>query len=375
MMGRPVRVTHVVFDLNGGGMESLVAAMATKWRGTNVSISVITLSGRVGHVGEEVRPLVDEFTVLNPTRMSMLAPTGLASAIRAIKPDVVHLHTGAWLKGVYAARLASVPTIIYTEHGREHDDPLVNRLQDRLAAQWTDHVAAVSPRLSRYMSSAVGVEARRVVTIPNGVDTDVFSPGAASETMRQRLAIPDDAIVIGSVGRLVPVKAYSRLVEAFAEIRSRRPAGSAPLVLVIFGEGGDRATIEATADRLGVRDAVRLPGWTSRPADAYRLLDVFVMTSLSEGMSISLMEAMACGVAPVVTDVGSNAEVVGASLAEHAVHDATGPSLTTRITELIDYPAERAAVGAEARARACSAHSLARTLGEYERLYHREEIT
>lgn len=373
MIGRPVRVTHVVFDLNGGGMESLVAAMAAKWRGTNVSLSVITLSGRIGHVGEQVRGLVDEFMVLHPAPISMLAPTGLAMAIRGMKPDVVHLHTGAWLKGVYAARLASVPTIIYTEHGREHDDPLVNRLQDRLAAQWTDHVAAVSPRLSRYMSSAVGVEPRRVVTIPNGVDTELFSPGPADEALRARLAIPADALVIGSVGRLVPVKAYGKLVEAYAEIRRGRPAGSAPLILVIFGEGGDRAEIEATADRLGVRDGVRLPGWTDRPADAYRLLDVFVMTSLSEGMSISLMEAMACGVAPVVTDVGSNAEVLGESLAAHAVCDGAGASLSARITELLDYPAERAAVGAEARARACSAHSLARTLGDYERLYHRHD--
>jgi glycosyltransferase involved in cell wall biosynthesis len=369
MTGGQVRVTHVVFDLNGGGMETLVAAMATKWHGTNVAISVITLSGRIGHVGEEVRDLVDEFIVLSPTRMSMLAPTGLASAIRAIKPDVVHLHTGAWLKGVYAARLASVPTIIYTEHGREHDDPLVNRLQDRLAARWTDHVAAVSPRLSRYMSSAVGVEAGRVVMIPNGVDTDTFSPGRASDALRKRLEIPDGAVVIGSVGRLVPVKAYSRLVESYAELRRRRPAGSPPLMLVIFGEGGDRAKIEATADRLGVRDGLRLPGWTNKPADAYRLLDIFAMTSLSEGMSISLMEAMACGIAPVVTDVGSNAEVLGPSLAAHAVCDVEGPSLTARINDLLEYPAERAAVGAESRARACSAHSLTRTLGDYERLY------
>jgi glycosyltransferase involved in cell wall biosynthesis len=374
-MGRPVRVTHVVFDLNGGGMESLVAAMASKWRGTNVSISVITLSGRVGHVGEEVRGLVDAFTVLRPAPISMLAPTELASAIRSTRPDVVHLHTGAWLKGVYAARLADVPRIVYTEHGREHDDPLMNRLQDRLAAQWTDHVAAVSPRLSRYMSSAVGVEPTRVVTIPNGVDTDVFCPGDAPAALRTRLAIPPGAIVIGSVGRLVPVKAFSRLVSSYAEIRKRRPAGSAPLLLVIFGEGGDRAAIEATAERLGVRDGVRLPGWTNRPADAYRLLDVFVMTSLSEGMSISLMEAMACGIPPVVTDVGSNAEVLGPSLAPRAVCQGGDAALTARIAELVDSPAERAAIGVEARARACSAHSLARTLGEYERLYHRDEIT
>src|SRR5262249_4426582 len=111
----------------------------------------------VGHLGESTRSLVERFEVLRLARgVSMLAPTRLAATIRDMRPDVVHLHSGAWLKGAYAATLAGVRRIVYTEHGREHHDPMLARLQDRIASRWTDSVVAVSERLARYMAASVG---------------------------------------------------------------------------------------------------------------------------------------------------------------------------------------------------------------------------
>jgi glycosyltransferase involved in cell wall biosynthesis len=368
MSARPVRVTQVVFDLNGGGMETLVANMAAHWHRSGVSMSVITLSGRVGRVGEFVRPLVEEFTVLRPTRgLSMVAPTRLVPAIRATRPDVVHLHTGAWYKGALAARLAGVRRVVYTEHGREHSDPVLARMQDHVASRWTHHVVAVSDRLRSYMIRAVKVRPERIVTIANGVDTTVFSPGAPSAALRRSLRIPDDALVIGSVGRFEPVKAYSRLVAAFADIRRRLP--DRRCVLVLFGDGRDRPAIEAEVYRLGVRDDVRLPGWTDNAADGYRLLDVFAMTSLSEGMSLSLMEAMACGICPVVTDVGSNAEVLGSALAHHAVADGDRDAFVGAACNALASATQRREVGEQARGRAVAIYGLTGVLDRYVSLY------
>ena len=368
-----LRVTQIVFDLDGGGMETLVAAMAARWHGTDVKMSVITLSGRVGRVGELVRPLVEQFHVLRLTPgISMISPHGLMRALRQTRPDVVQLHTGAWLKGAYAAKLASVPRIFYTEHGREHHDPALARLQDHLASRLTNRVIAVSARLGAYMVNAVGVRADRVVTIPNGVDTNVFTPHAGDGALRAALGIPADALVIGSVGRLEPVKAYSRLVAAYAALR-RMDLGR-PLALVIFGEGTDRAAIEREIDRLGVRDGVRLPGWTDRPAEGYRMFDLFAMTSTSEGMSVSLlMEAMACGICPLVTDVGSNAEVLGETLRSHAVTDYDADEFVRVASELLTQTPRRAAAAAAARQHAVAQHSLTRMIDQYEHLY-RDEI-
>ncbi|HEY2850580.1 MAG TPA: glycosyltransferase [Gemmatimonadaceae bacterium] len=365
---RPLRVTQIVFDLEGGGMETLVAAMVERWRGTDVQMSVITLSGRVGRVGERLRALVEQFHVPSLTRgLSMIAPGDVVRALRATRPDVVHVHTGAWPVGAYAARLTGVRGVVYTEHGREHHDPLVARIQDHVASRMTTRIACVSERLRGYLIRELRVRPEKAITILNGVDTEVFAPGPKSAELRESLDIPADALILGSVGRLEPVKAYARLVAAYA--RLRETDFGQPLVLVIFGEGSDRAAIEREVDRLGVRDGVRMPGWTDHPADAYRLLDVFAMTSKSEGMSVSLMEAMACGVSPVVTDVGSNAEVLGTRLDAQTIAETETGEFDEAVRKLLVSPELREQVGTLARRNAVAEHSLSRMLSEYERVY------
>ena len=369
---RPLRVTQIVFDLEGGGMETLVAAMAARWYGAGIQLSVVTLSGRVGRIGEVLRPLVEQFHVPRLMRgLSMLAPRDVVRALRTTRPDVVHIHTGAWPIGAYAARLAGVRGIVYTEHGREHHDPVVGRIQDRVAARLTRRVVSVSERLRGYLIREIGVRPEKAITIPNGVDTDLFAPGPPSVALREALGIPDSALVLGSVGRLEPVKAYSRLVAVYA--RLREIDFGRPLVVVIFGEGSDRAAIEREVDRLGVRDGVRMPGWIDRPADAYRLLDVFAMTSKSEGMSVSLMEAMACGVCPIVTDVGSNGDVLGPDLTSHAVPEPDADAFVQALRRVLTSVDLREKAGARARQHAVAQHSLARMLVDYERVY-RESV-
>lgn len=366
-MTRPLRLTHVVFDLNGGGMESLVAAMAVRFAGGPVTMSAITLSGREGRVGRRIRPLLDRYIVARHVPgLSMILPLGLARDIRATRPDVVHLHSGAWYKGALAARLAGVPRVVYTEHGREHDDPALLRWLDRRAARRTDAVVAVSGRLRDYLVRAVGVEPRRLLTIGNGVDTGCFAPGPAPASQRAALGIPPDALVVGSIGRIEPVKAYGRLIDAVARVPQ---ASRQPVHLVIYGEGTDRPAVEAAVARLGLRARVHLPGWTDDPASAYRMFDVFALTSVSEGASVSLMEALASGVCPVVMDVGANAEIVGPDLRGQVVPAADVEGFARVLADTFREPDRRSAIGAAGRRRAVAAYSLEAMIAAYERVY------
>src|SRR5262245_20434140 len=105
----PVNVTHVVFDFNGGGLETLVAELARRFQGSSVRLSLISLSGRAGRLGELTRDRFHHFHAIRPRRVvSMAMPIGLARAIRETRADVVHVHTGSWYKGAKAARLAGV---------------------------------------------------------------------------------------------------------------------------------------------------------------------------------------------------------------------------------------------------------------------------
>ena len=363
-------VTHVVFDLHGGGMESLVAAMAHRFAATRVAMSVVTLSGRAGRVGAAIRDLLDQYHVVRPVPgVSMLLPMGLAQLLRRIRPDVVHLHSGSWYKGAVAARLAGVKRVVYTEHGREHHDPPLARWIDRLAARRTDVIVAVSDRLAEYLRTTVGVDPGRVLTIQNGVDTDAFTVRPPVQDLRRGLQIPEDALVVGSVGRLEPVKRYDRLIEAVAMLL-RQTEGEQPVYLVLCGDGSQRSALQDYAERLGVLERMRFTGWTDRPAEFYRLLDVFALTSQSEGASVSLMEAMACGVTPVVMDVGANAEILGPDLAGQVVAPGDVSAFAATLEATL-CSTKRAEMGRAARRRVVERYSLDRMIADYERLYRR----
>jgi glycosyltransferase involved in cell wall biosynthesis len=365
----PVRVTHVVFDLNGGGLESLIAAMARRFAGSEIRLSVITLSGRAGRLGEAVRPLLDALQVHRPIRgLSLIAPLGLVKRLRAMRPHVVHLHSGAWLKGALAARLARVPNVVYTEHGREHDDPWVQRVLDRRAAALTDWVVPVSDRLRRYLRDVVRVPEARLETIENGIDVALFSHRGSTDGLRGALGIEGDALVVGSVGRLERVKAYDRLIDAFALVVAAVPA-SPQLHLVLCGDGAERAALERRAAELGVGARVHFTGWLDDPVACYRLLDVFALTSLSEGASVSLMEAMACGAVPVVTDTGANAEILGPELGSQVVRPAEPQAIARTLAATLESSERRARLKTIARERIVARYNLDRVAAQYERLY------
>ena len=373
MVQPPIRVTHVVFDFNGGGLESLVAEMGARFRGSAVRVSLITLSGRIGRLGALTRDRFDQFEVLRPRPgLSMIWPTGIARAIRKTAPDVVHLHSGAWYKPARAARLAGVRRVIFTEHGREHDDPPLRQWLDRRAARYTDVVVAVSDRLARYLVNNVGIDAGRVTTIHSGVDTALFAPGPAPESLRQRLEIPEGAIVVGSVGRLELVKAHERLLDAVAQLRDRL---AQPVVVVICGDGSRRDALLQHAAQLGIADLLRLPGWLDNPVQAYRLFDLFVLPSRSEGQSLSLMEAMACGVPAVVTDVGANAEMLGPNFRNQVVPSEPGGALADAIVATLTKAQSSNEMSSKLRRRALDHYSLDRMVRQYELLYRAVGVT
>ena len=370
---QPVRVTHVVFDFDGGGLETLVAEMAAGFQGTSVQVSLVTLSGREGRLGASTRHRFESFNIVRPLPVgSMILPTGVAATIRSTRPDVVHLHTGAWYKGARAARLAGVRRVVYTEHGREHWDPPLMRWLDRRASMRTDAVVAVSTRLAEYLVREVGVARTKTFTIHNGIDTSAFTPGPVSVDFRRALDIPADALVVGSVGRLEAVKSFETLLEAAAALRKQ---WNERFVVVLFGDGSQRQALQQRAEQLGISQLVRFAGWTDRAIDAYRLMSVFVLPSRSEGQSVSLLEALACGAVPVVTDVGANRETLGPELATQLVSPGNPGALATTLLATVSSPQRVHAMAACGRARVADLYSQRKMLQEYESLYRRLSTT
>lgn len=367
---RKLRVLEVVSCLHYGGMERLIAEMVVRLDHSRFDVHLLALDF-LGHfsTGLERHATLHEAGPMS--RFSMLRPTELAARIRAIAPDVVHTHGGIWSKSVRAARIAGVPFTVHTDHGRRRPDPWLFRAIDGLAARHTDVVVAVSEALADQMRRTVVARGTDLRVVVNGVDTALYAPRPEDSKCRQELGIPAQAPVIGSVGRLEPIKGYHVMIEAMRLLREHPPAGPAP-VLITVGNGSERARIDELIARWELGDRVRVLGWRDDINRLHALFALFTMSSLSEGTSVSLLEAMSSGLCPVVTDVGGNAAVLGRGLAHRLVPASDPVALAGAWREALENGGKRAEDSARARARVQDSFSLETMVRKYERIYQRD---
>lgn len=366
-MPRRIRVLHAVLDLNAGGLERLVADMVRTGQSTDFEFHVLALR-YLGRFAEGLAPYASLHTAPPMGRLSLLHPSALIRLVRQIAPDVVHSHSGVWYKMSRAAQAAGAPFVVHTDHGRRRPDPWRDRLFDWAASRHTDVVVAVSDVLGEQLRRTVVAHPERVQVVLNGVDTEDFAPGADSGALRCELGIDADRPIIGSVGRLEPIKGYDIVVEAFG-LLARRWTGPGAPVLVIAGDGSEAVSLAARLRELGVSDRSFLLGWRKDLLSLYRSFALFTMGSRSEGTSVSLLEAMSTGLCPVVTDVGGNAVVIGPRLGHRLVPALDPAALAAGWEGALRDEARRRADAMTARARVVADFSLAAMVKAYERIY------
>jgi len=365
-MTQKIRVVHIVNNLHYGGMERVIAEITRRTDRSEFETHVLGLQF-IGHFGKGL----EEFATLHVadpmTRWSMLYPVTLARQLKRIAPDVVHMHSGVWYKAVKAAAIAGVPYSIFTDHGREAGEPWLNRALDELASRHTDAVVCVSVELRDRVARLVR-QPSRIRVIQNGVDTQHYSPRSDDGDFRREIGVDASTPIVGSVGRLEPVKGYRVMVEAFARLPKASPDAPRP-ALVLVGDGSERSALENAAATLGVADAVHFMGWRSDIERISRAFSVFSMSSHSEGTSVSLLEAMSAGLCPVVTNVGGNAAVLGPALKHRLVPPSDPDALAEALSHALSDRAARERDSAIARTRVIADFDLDSMVRQYEALY------
>jgi glycosyltransferase involved in cell wall biosynthesis len=362
---RRLRVLHAVPDLLYGGLQRLVLQMTRLTDPTRFDVHVLVL-GETGGLATALGADAPIHLVGRQARWSMLWPSQLARRIREIAPDVLHSHSGVWYKASRAARMANVPWLVHTDHGRMVPDPWAARLVDRLASRRTDVVVAVSQPLAQRLRRRVVAHPERVRVVINGVDTDAIRPASPTDpNLRAELDIAADAAVVGSIGRLEPIKGYDVMLASLAAL----PPELSQTVLVLAGDGSARPDLERRARELGLERRVRYLGWRDDLAAVLGTLDLFVLTSRSEGTSVSLLEAMSAGLCPVVTAVGGTPDVIGPDLAHRLVPSEDPRAIAAGWAAALLDPAARARDGARARQRVVQGFSLRAMVASYERIY------
>lgn len=381
-MDKKTNILQVVLSLGCGGAERLAVDLCAKLNANGFNASLCCLDG-LGELEDEAKKRgVKVFLVQRKQGKDLTLPFKLAGLMRKNNIQVVHTHNlTPLLYGTLAARIARVSAVVNTRHGRE------KKHGGRFIWGMNNAVAAISQDAKRELLKCNHIKPEKVRVIYNGIDMETFKiasslplallgvaprndegEGARNDCycdLRKELNIAADARVIGTVARLSAEKDQHTLLSAFTKVNALIKDS----ILVIAGDGALRDDLESHARYLGVHEKVRFLGFCRDIPRLLSIFDVFVLSSLTEGISLTLLEAMAAGKPVVATNVGGNPEVVAEGETGLLVSPKDPEKLAEAIIRLLQNPELARKMGEAGHRRVEEKFSLDRMVREYEELY------
>ena len=371
---RPV-VVHVMHRFDVGGMENGIVNLINHMPADSYRHVIMALT-EVTDFRQRIRRDDVEFIALNkkPGHAFHLYPR-LYKLFRQLRPAVVHTRNIGALEIAVPAWAAGVSARIHGEHGREFDDldgsNKKNQWIRRIYRPFVTYYIALSRDLEHYLTDAVGIPPGRVAQIYNGVDAERFRP-AVPRTPIEGCPFGDhEHWLVGTVGRMQAVKNQVALATAFVIALQKTPELRQVLRLVMIGDGPLRTESIALLEQAGCADLAWLPGERSDVPEIMRGLDCFVLPSLAEGISNTILEAMASGLPVIATDVGGNAELVEHSKTGLLVPAGDAEALAEEIVILARQRDTARTMGSTGRTAVEQRFSMAAMVRQYQDLYDR----
>jgi sugar transferase (PEP-CTERM/EpsH1 system associated) len=366
---RPL-ILHVIHHLVIGGMENGLVNLINRMPRECLRHAVACIEDYSDFRQRITRADTEVFALHRSKAGVWKMRKELFQLCRRLQPQVVHSRNLSGLDALAPARFAGVRHCIHGEHGWDMGDLYGIRWRPamlrRVHSPLVDRYIVVSKDLERYLIRRVGIAASRISQIYNGVDTERFAPrpGRSVNVFPADFA-EQDTLVIGTVGRLQPVKDQATLLRAFSElVRSR-----ARLRLAVIGDGPLRGELQRLSEALGIAKLIWLPGTMGNIPDALRRFDVFVLPSLSEGISNTVLEAMASGVPVVATAAGGNLELIEDGYCGRLFPPGDVATLVQLLATYVEDPLLRQAHAAAARRIAVERFSLGTMVTKYEEIY------
>lgn len=305
---RKTSVMHITYDMRIGGTEMVIKNIIEGSDQSQFTMSIFCIESPLGPWGEA---LFDNGTEITIRKRKPGFDVTLIKAIRQhLKThaiNIVHCHQYTpWVYGVLAA-FGLKTKVIFTEHGRFYPDRTSwkRRWINPLLAKVTDRFTAISKATRQALIDYEFLPGNRIEVVYNGIQPLNVNQ-QETLALRARLSIPENAPVVGTIARLDPIKNHKMMIDAFSRVIRKIPDA----YLVIVGDGEERANIENSIREYGLESRVVLPGYDPNPQHYLNLMDVFLLSSLSEGTSMTLLEAMSLDKPCVVTNAGGNPEII-----------------------------------------------------------------
>ncbi len=359
-------IAHIVHRLDYGGLENGIINIINGLNDSSYRHVIISMTGATDFRQRIRRPDVVIHELHKASGKDPAAYLRLWRLLREVRPAIVHTRNTGVIDCQVIALLAGVPRRIHGYHGWDMDDltgvsPRRNLLR-RLCDPFVHRYVVVSRQIRAWLTSTVGVAGSRVTNICNGVDTDRFYP-AQPDRGRSR------PVVIGTVGRLQTVKNQILLVRACGQLLRNAPDLAGAWQLRIVGDGPERLALEAAMTAEGLEGTGTITGWNDDVPAVLRGLDIYVLPSLNEGISNTILEAMASGLPVIATDVGGNPELVTDNETGFLIPSNDPKGLAERLLRYLRSPGLAQGHGLAARSRVEREFSIQRMLIDYDRMY------
>lgn len=372
-MERPL-IAHVIHHLGMGGLENGLVNLINHLPENRYRHVIVCMTDAADFSRRLQKDGVEIFAMRKEAGQGFRVFPRLFRLFRRLRPAIVHSRNLSALDSLLPATLAGVPYRIHGEHGWDVNDldgssrkyQWLRRLHKPLVNMYVP----LSKDLERYLRDKVLVAESKIRQIYNGVNIQRFHPVLHN---RQSLPLPSfaasDNVILGTVGRLQPVKDPLNLADAFVHLLKHRPELRSKLRLVVVGDGPLREQLQTRLFDAGVAEVVWLAGAHDDVPTLLRCFDIFVLPSLAEGLSNTVLEAMACGLPVVATDVGGNREIIRAGETGVLVPAADPVAMATALESYIHDQSRRRAHGRAGRQRVEDSFSLEKMVQSYMALY------
>lgn len=370
-MTAKIKILHLTYHMGIGGTEQVIYQLVEHADENLFDNSIVCIEGEVGPIGQKLQQASTVFHVFNR------APgfdTGLIKSVRGLiksnQTDVIHCHQySPYVYGVLAA-LFTDTKVIFTEHGRFHPDRYSwkRRIINPMLNSATFAVTAISEATRDALAHYEWFPKKSIKVIYNGIQA---SHSIDNFQHRDELDLTREHLVFGTITRFDTIKNLPMMVRAFAIVYKRTP--NARLLLV--GDGEERANIEKLAVQLGVAHAVIFTGFQTDTKKYMSMIDIYILSSFSEGTSMTLLEAMSLSKCCVVTAVGGNVEIIKDQQSGLVVESDNTEQLAESLTKLTEDHQLRQRLGAAAKQRFDEKFDLNQMIEAFKQLYLKAKKT
>lgn len=365
-----IKILHILNSLQIGGLENGVVNLINNLNDNRFEHAICCIDTS-GPTAEKLGKPVEIFSLDKGKKRDYLLPFKIAKVIKKIQPDIVHTRNWSAIDGVIGAKLVGIKFVVHGEHGREAADPtganIVRKKVRKVLNPWISRFITVSAELKNWLVYDIGIPEKKVMQIINGVDTNRFMPPQEKKLAKKEAGFNPDTHIIGIVGRLDPVKDHETLFRAFSILRNEKNREA--LKILVVGTGHMEKMLRGIAEDLNISENVVFAGDTKDVQRFYRCMDVYVLPSIAEGISNTVLEAMASGLPVLATMVGGSPELVDEGKTGFLFAAKDYMALSEKLFFYYNNPQILIAHGLNGRKMAEDRFSISKMIKDYEILY------